>query len=199
MELGSLFIILALLVLVGLFVSRPFFEPQNKNLQLSEDKEEHEVSALLAERDRILTALQELDFDATLGKIPQEDYPQQRAKLLNDGADVLRQLDTHPAYAASTSSRRKAVSEVERIEMEVAAGGTNAPAQSAAGSRGYSADGSSAGGNGSHALQVDDDLETLIANRKRERQGKSIGFCPNCGGALQKKDLFCPKCGTRTA
>ena len=41
----------------------------------------------------------------------------------------------------------------------------------------------------------DDELEALLANRRRERQEKSAGFCPQCGGALQQSDRFCPKCG----
>jgi hypothetical protein len=64
-----------------------------------------------------------------------------------------------------------------------------------------------AGGNGSStsiksAVQVvgqDDDLETLIANRRRVRKEKSAGFCPQCGGPLQKSDRFCPKCGKKLA
>ena len=38
-------------------------------------EEEHELSALMAERDRVINSLQELDFDFKLGKIPEEDYP----------------------------------------------------------------------------------------------------------------------------
>ena len=41
----------------------------------------------------MLTALSELDFDYTLGKIPEEDYPVQRTVLLQKGAGLLRQLD----------------------------------------------------------------------------------------------------------
>ena len=41
----------------------------------------------------------------------------------------------------------------------------------------------------------DDDLEQLIAARRRERQEKAVGFCPRCGAALQKSDRFCAKCG----
>ena len=35
--------------------------------------------ARCADRDRILNTLYELDFDYDLGKIPEEDYQQQRA------------------------------------------------------------------------------------------------------------------------
>jgi hypothetical protein len=41
----------------------------------------------------------------------------------------------------------------------------------------------------------DDELEVMLANRRRARQEKSAGFCHQCGGPLQKSDQFCPKCG----
>jgi hypothetical protein len=62
--------------------------------------EEHQRSTLLAERDRLLTALQELEFDHNLGKVPEEDYPEQRAALVKSTAEVLRQLDTNPVGSA---------------------------------------------------------------------------------------------------
>jgi predicted amidophosphoribosyltransferase len=44
---------------------------------------------------------------------------------------------------------------------------------------------------------LDDDLETLLANRRRARSEKSAGFCSQCGGPFQKSDRFCPKCGAK--
>jgi len=89
MDLGSLFLILALLVLVVLFISRPLLT--HRAVVVSE--REKELSVLLAERERILDALSELDFDHSMGKIPEEIYPAQRNRLLQRGAEVLRQLD----------------------------------------------------------------------------------------------------------
>jgi hypothetical protein len=88
MELGALFLFLAVLAVVILFVSGPFTE--NWRVQANTS---HQISSLLAERDRILNALADLDFDQALGKIPAEAYPVQRASLLQTGALVLRQLD----------------------------------------------------------------------------------------------------------
>jgi predicted amidophosphoribosyltransferase len=34
-----------------------------------------------------------------------------------------------------------------------------------------------------------------LAARRRARQDKSAGFCPQCGSPVQKSDLFCPRCG----
>jgi hypothetical protein len=53
----------------------------------------HEISVLLANRENALNALQELDFDFKLGKIPAEEYSVQRASLLQMGVEALRRLD----------------------------------------------------------------------------------------------------------
>lgn len=173
MDLGSIFLILALLILVVLFVSRPFFEHK----AVSVSREEQEYSALQAERDRIINALQELDFDYSMGKIPEEDYPQQRILMLQRGADILRRLETYHGPAVRGAQSAKA-----RLEAVMAVPEAAHPAPS----RVVHTNGGD---------EADDDLEALIASRRRARQGKAGGFCPQCGGALQKSDMFCPKCG----
>jgi hypothetical protein len=177
MDIGSILILLALLILVGLYVARPLFE--RKSNQISQ--EEHEYSALLAERDRTLTALQELDFDYTLGKIPEEDYPAQRARMLAYGVEVLRSLDAHarqPGTAERAEDRlERAIAERRAQRVTVASA---APIAEPAGSP-------PSGG--------DDQLEAKIAERRRMRNGKAAGFCPKCGSPLQKSDRFCPRCG----
>jgi len=176
MDIGSIFLILGLLVLTGVFVSRPFFERSARQVSAAE----REVSALLAERDRILTALQELDFDFALGKIPEGEYPGQRAGLLQRGADILRELDAHQTVGAR-------VDVDARLEAAMAARSRDATNLAAI-----------ANGAVRRAIPAtpDDKLEALIANRRRERNEKSAGFCPNCGKPVQKSDRFCPKCGT---
>jgi hypothetical protein len=88
MELGAIFLLLVVLVIVVLFVARPFIEHWGIEVQGS-----REISPLLAERERALNALQELDFDYGLGKVPADEYSSQRAGLLQKGSDVLRRLD----------------------------------------------------------------------------------------------------------
>ncbi len=89
MDLSAIFLLLLVLAFIVLFVSRPFFARQ----RVRSSGESRELSTLLAERERLLTALQDLDSDQALGKIPEEDYPTQRADLLQRGAEVLRQID----------------------------------------------------------------------------------------------------------
>lgn len=177
MDIGSIFLILGLFVLVVLYISRPFLEPKSAPAAA----EDHELSSLLAERDRILTALQELDFDFALGKIPEADYPGQRVALLQRGADILRQLDTlRPEHSQEdTEARLEAVIAARRADAAGGAGVRVAP-------------------NGAASRLVhtpDDDLEAVIASRRREQKEKAGGFCPQCGRPVQKSDRFCPKCG----
>ncbi len=89
MEPAAIFLLLILMAIIILFVSRPFF----KRRQVRAGDGNSELSSLLAERERLLSAIQELDFDHILGKIPAEDYPIQRAELLKKGTEILRQLD----------------------------------------------------------------------------------------------------------
>jgi hypothetical protein len=189
MDLGSIFLILALSLLVGLFVSRPLFERKQAVSDGEEDPLDQRRSTLLAERDRILNALQELDFDHVLGKIPEEDYPAQRALLMQKGADVLRQLDALKDQGAAEirpgddlDARLEAAIAARRADARRSAPSTETPASAHGLERATTAD-------------PDDELEILLADRRRARREKSAGFCPQCGGPLQKSDRFCPKCG----
>jgi len=174
MDIGSIFLILGLLVLVGLFISRPFFERGSKPVSQAE----HDQSALMAERDQILNTLQELDFDASLGKIHQADYQVQRLALVQQGAQVLRQLDAYEVEIPQDDPEKRLETVINARRAETLRNG--------AGLRLV-------------AASPDDNLEVLIANRRRERNEKAAGFCPQCGNPVQKSDLFCPKCGTTLA
>ncbi len=172
MDLAALFFLLALLILVALYLAAPFLSRSRR----SQRQEEHEISALMAERDRVINALQELDFDFNLGKIPAEDYPSQRAELLKKGADILRQLD---ALTASSNGKPTHAAEDDaeaRLEQAVAARRADAAAEQ-------------------KPEISDDDLEALIAARRKQRVERSAGFCPRCGKAVTVADRFCPSCG----
>jgi hypothetical protein len=189
MDIGSLFLILSLLIIVGWFIARPLFERQASIVTHLPDQQDHAISALLAERDRILNALQELDFDYALGKIPEEDYPIQRAALVQRGAQVLRQLDEYTQQPASQDQEA-------RLEAAIAARRLDAARPVSAGSDGRQ---EALASQGTLVAEADDDLEAILAARRRDRQDRSGGFCPACGRSVQKSDRFCPKCGQSLA
>jgi rubrerythrin len=176
MELGAILLILALSALVALFVAQPFLERRAFKMVSAE---EHTSSSLMAERDRLIGALQELDFDHTLGKIPAEDYPVMRAQLLAQAADVLRTLDElTPSTEKGKLQKNRAE---ERVEAEVAARREDAAIERKAKTSGD-----------------DDDIEEMLAARRAARKEKTAGFCSKCGKPLMKSDKFCPACGNPT-
>lgn len=173
MDLGSILLILALALLVALFVSRPFMDRKMEAeplVQRAAVQADHERSALLADRDQVLNALKELDFDHTIGKIPPEDYPVQRAALMAKGAEVLRRLDV---LAPGTNSGGSAEDRLEAALAERRAQRANA-AQKPEG----------------------DAFEAALAARRAARSDG--GFCPKCGKPVQKSDKFCARCGAET-
>jgi NADH pyrophosphatase NudC (nudix superfamily) len=88
MELGAIFLLIVVLVLVLLYVAKPFTRHWKVKFENSS-----ELSTLLAERERSLNALQELDFDNGIGKVPADEYTVQRAGLIQKGSEILRRLD----------------------------------------------------------------------------------------------------------
>ncbi len=178
MDIGSILLILALLIPVVIFISRPLLEKSTANGSHSEQ----DISALLANRDHLIAEIQELDGDYNLGKIPPEIYPEQRNKLLQDGAEILRQIDAYQVTRATLAAEDRLEEAIvaRRFAMEAAP--------------------SSVKKNGNAVPPVpDDDLEQRIASRRRTMNDKAAGFCPRCGKPVHVSDRFCPKCGTTLA
>ncbi len=180
MGLGSVFLLLAFLVVIVLFISRPFFNNGNNKPEPQSGSLDHERSTLLAERDRILNSIHELDLDFDLGKMPPEDYRRQRTALLETGAGVLRELDNLPASGDPTLSGGHFPDASESLQASPVGTEINTPANSR---------------RKVPASDPNDELEAIIASRRRSRNEKASGFCPKCGGPLQKSDQFCSKCG----
>jgi hypothetical protein len=165
MEITAILVSLALLILVAVYLYAPFIQRRARRVT----EEEHELSALLAERDRVINSLQELDFDYKLGKIPEEDYPVQRATLLQSGADILRKIDTiapEPASAPDVDARIEKAIAARRADASIAKQDVS-----------------------------DDEIESMVSARRKGRKGKSSGFCPKCGKPVVVSDRFCPSCG----
>lgn len=165
MELTAIFFSLAVLILVGIYLYAPFMERRARSVT----EEEHELSTLLAERDRVINSLQELDFDFKLGKIPEDDYPAQRTSLLQKGADILRKIDTLAPQATSAQDTET------RLERAIAARRADAAV--------------------ARVEVTDDDVELMILSRRKSRKNRSAGFCPKCGKPVMVTDRFCPSCG----
>ncbi len=166
MDLGAIFILLALAIVIAIYLAQPYME---RSVVLV-SAEELELSALFAKRDQAISSLKELEFDNSLGKVPAEDYSLQREALMQKGAEAMRQIDEFKASGVTIPENEdqleKAIAE-RRIE--------SAPTDDT----------------------VSDDLESMIAARRKKRNKKSSGFCPNCGHPLLSGDKFCTSCGKK--
>ncbi len=170
MDTGSVLLILSLTILVGLFISRPFYSnylPTNMELPPDADllKTEHDLVRLITEKDRLFSALQELDSDQSLGKIPDDAYHSLRTEYKNAAAHVLRKID-------EMDIEMQTVAAVDIKQPHISS------AESLTGRR-------------------MDEIEEMVAARRRSRNEKSAGFCPHCGKVIQKSDQFCPVCGSK--
>jgi len=173
MDLGSFLLIIALAILAGIFVSQPFFKVSRGEPLVLKDQvaliPDHERSALLAERDRLLASLSELDFDQALGKIPAKDYLPQRAELLRAGAEILRKLDAHALEQGMRDLSAEDCTEVTTCHT-------------------------GAGKNTGRGAELDE-VDLAINARRRQKEEKLAGICPKCGNVVQKSDIFCSRCG----
>jgi len=96
MPIGSLLLIAALVFIVIIYLATPFFSSTE-----NWGKESSLRSSLLAEKERILEAILELESDYKMGKVPEEVFQEQRPSLLESGAKVLSQLGKNPAKDSS--------------------------------------------------------------------------------------------------
>jgi hypothetical protein len=164
MQIVSIFFTLGILIFVGLFLYAPLLERRAHRVT----PDEQELSTLLAERERTLSSLQELEFDYSLGKVPEEDYPVQRAGLIQRGAEILRRLDQISPQKAQDDSDA-------HIERAIASRRRNGASKS--------------------PERIDEEIESMISSRRMGRKEKSAGFCPKCGKPVMASDKFCPLCG----
>lgn len=173
MDIGSLLLALALLLVVAAFVARPILD------RVSAD--EHPAApadALLAERENVLVTLRELDFDHDTGKIADEDYQTQRAALVSQGAGILRQLDTlglNGRAAGSLEAEVEAAIAARRRRHE------------------HTGDRRSDRRREPPLAPTEVEIEKAVAGARTRAAMRS---CPQCGAIARAGDKFCHTCGT---
>jgi hypothetical protein len=119
MDIGSILIILAVALVAAAYIARPLMEGGGRQLS----SEDLRLSALQAERDKVLDSLQEMDNDFAMGKIPEQDYQHLRRALVAQGAEVLKQLEAwepRPGPAVRAGAARPPGDELDAaIEVRI--------------------------------------------------------------------------------
>lgn len=176
MLIGSIFLVLALAAVVTVFIILPLWEQGGTDelIPRQEVKEsEHQRSALLAERDRLLNALQELDSDNELGKIPAGEYAPARTDMLREAAAVLRSLD-ELNLAFENNHNGAPVNQPAEDDLEALIARRR------------------------HETAARHDEQVLAADRPA---GTAIrqAYCTQCGKPVMSGDKFCPACGAKVS
>ncbi len=169
MDAGAFFLILLVLLGAAAFIVWPFVKERR-----AKGVSNQEISTLLAERDRILNEIQELDFDHSLGKIPEAEYLAQRRSLLLAGGEVLRRLDNIHLSERATESAAQGHSGEQSGATIAEARSVEIPPET---------------------QLSDEEIEEMIAKRRLARKEKTGGFCSRCGKPFLQSDLFCAGCG----
>jgi hypothetical protein len=114
MSIGSFLLGFALLIVIGLFLARPFLSPETKKDRLSRRQ------ALLADKEVFLEQIQSLDFDYETGKMPEDVYQSQRAYLLTEAAAVMKKLDDMSSLPELAAPDQRVVPMDDDIEAVIA-------------------------------------------------------------------------------
>ena len=89
MTMSSFLIVALIFILSGVIILRPLFDPKVSRSAAASGR----YDALLAEKERLYSIIEELDQSLDLGKISAQDHSTSRAELLNQAAKVLAELD----------------------------------------------------------------------------------------------------------
>jgi hypothetical protein len=89
MALSSIFILLGIFLLAGVIIIRPLFVESDTGLGSNQG----EYDSLLAEKERLLSSIEDLELEYELKKISSKEYTRNRDLLLAEAAEVLKQLD----------------------------------------------------------------------------------------------------------
>ena len=162
MEIGAILFSLALVVLVATYVLQPLVGSARGGYSSAGRR----LSALQAERDRVLDSIQEIDMDHAMGKVPEKDYRRQRQALALEGAEILRKIDELQLPAVESEAERYTkILTAREMELEAAI----------AQLRGKS-------------LEAAPQVRAGQSNRES-------GACPECGQAIFHRDRYCANCG----
>lgn len=169
LTLGSILLGVALVVLVLLYLARPFVVAEDEVTRV----EREEVDGLLLRRDALLRQIRELDDDMEAAKVAPELYQRRRPQLVKQAALLMQQLDAHD-YREPAAAPLAADADAQ---MEAAIRRLRTPEQ----------------------LDADIEAAVRAARRSPEPAVVAIepaaGFCPRCGRRVDADDSFCPKCG----
>lgn len=176
---GSILLSAALVVVVALFLLRPFLAPA-----AGESAQAEQIEALLVEKEDLLRQIRELDDDYAAAKVATEMYERARPVYVQRAAEVMQQLD-----ALGVGDDYVGADDYVVAAAVPVAAGIDAQIEAAV-----------------RRLRTPEELDDAIEAAVRQRRaaqpavsGNGAGYCPQCGRRVDHDDRFCPACGTNLA
>jgi hypothetical protein len=112
MNLGAIFVGVALTLASAIVIAEPFLKPRKPRIKSVDQVSSHQWG----DDEEILLALRDLDFDFELGKLTKEDYETTRTGLMQEMAGVLKAQD---------KKERRMEAMIETQVRELRAGGSS--------------------------------------------------------------------------
>lgn len=165
---GTLIAGVGMVLLVVLLLGYPFFRRHEEEAPLSLEVNEDELEE---GKERVFTALRELEYDYQMNKISEEDYHEVKEELTAQAAHLIKQEELLTGERLMDDVTDEAAAEriAREIEEEIA--------REIGRSRGAGTT-----------------TEAAKDTEGEERQGAR--FCPHCGAALYLSgQRFCHSCG----
>jgi len=165
---------------VAIYISLPFFrrtvdkESDNPEMltNISEDPAVQKLKTLENQKDTLYSAIKDIEFDFSLGKLSAEDFQELNTKYKIEAAGVLKEIDS----LSSNNEKEFLDSKLDsKIEQEIL---------SYRKSRGTNE-------------SLENDLEREIAAFRAANKTSGSYVCSQCGAEYGEEDAFCSKCGVK--
>ncbi len=163
------------------------------------------LSDLLSERDAVLQAIRDLDFDYRLGKLSDEDYKALRAQYTARGVVILQQLDAAAglageAVAGAESLDEEIEAEVQRLRRRPAPAEAQPTAPAAADLEAeIEAEVRRLRARPKPAAAPTPQVQQVATAAPAGTRSEPAGHCPECGQPYLLGDKFCARCGHELA
>lgn len=178
LTLGSALLGLALVVIVLLYLARPFAMHEDEEVRVNRE----EIDGLLLHKADLLRSIRELDDDYDAAKVAPELYAATRPQLMKQAALVMKQLDDHGYVEAG----QPVAADID-AQIEAAVRRARTPEQL---DEQLEAVIRQARGKATASVATTATTATAAPSTNGTAQ-----FCPQCGRRVEKGDRFCPKCG----
>lgn len=172
----TLIFVVALLILAGLYISRPLLVAHAGIPKPMTQRER-----LLAQKTSTMARIRDLDYDVETGKIPEAEHRRLREPLLAAAAGLLQQIDALDSRLEKKITSRRVASGESRLKV------ANSPTRQPANLQ----------------TPIDNEIEAAVARLRQSRDqaapagSDQVRFCSQCGHAATAQDRFCAACGSK--